>query len=173
MRRIQPHGNQQRAHLALEILPHPALLHQVTLAVRDHLDAVDRQTGQKLVVVQGVLAIHQIVGGHRYPLERVRAEAGVGFRPLRSSQMGLSPHFKEFVQVGRHDAQVAQPLQHRHVLAVGPVQHPLVEGEDAVVTVQQCDVAAQAGAGVRLVVDMGHGVEMLCDSLMMDCCCIQ
>ena len=54
--------------------------------------------------------------------------------------MGLGAHLEELVEVGRDDAQKAQPLQQRHLRATGPVQHPLVEGQDAVVPVQQLDI---------------------------------
>jgi hypothetical protein len=44
---------------------------------------------------------------------------------------------EEFVEVGRNDGQEAQPLEQGHAGALRPVEHPLIEGEDAVVTVEE------------------------------------
>jgi hypothetical protein len=44
---------------------------------------------------------------------------------------------EELVEIGRDDGQEAQALQQRHAGALRPVQHPLVEGKDAVVTVEE------------------------------------
>ena len=58
---------------------------------------------------------------------------------------GVGPHLEELVQVGRDDAQVAQALQQRHVGAARPVEHPLVESQDAVVAVEERDVRGRRG----------------------------
>ena len=46
-------------------------------------------------------------------------------------------HFKEFVQVAGHNADVAQPLQRRHVVALGLGQHTAVELENRLFPVEQ------------------------------------
>jgi hypothetical protein len=51
--------------------------------------------------------------------------------------MWLGPNFKKLVQVGRHNAQVAQALQQGDVLAVRPVEYTFVESQNAVVSVKQ------------------------------------
>jgi hypothetical protein len=51
--------------------------------------------------------------------------------------MGFSPDLEKFVQVGRDDAQIAQTLQQGHIGAVRPIENPLVESQNAQVTVQQ------------------------------------
>jgi hypothetical protein len=58
---------------------------------------------------------------------------------LRRRQVGRGAHLEKLVEVGRDDAQKPQPLQQRHVRALGPVQHPLIEGKNAVVAVQELD----------------------------------
>ena len=51
--------------------------------------------------------------------------------------MRCRPHFKELVQIGRNNTQVAQPLEQGYVGPLGPVQNPFIEGEDAMVTVKK------------------------------------
>ena len=137
MRRIEAHRHQQRAHLALEILVHPLLLRRVAVAMRHDLDAFLRERRHQLVVVERVLPLDEPVRGDRELLEaahRVRPFelAGQGGRHVLGG-----PDFEEFVEVGRDDGQEAQPLQQRDGVALGPIEHPFVEGEDAVVTVQE------------------------------------
>ncbi len=59
--------------------------------------------------------------------------------------MGFGADLEEFVQVAGDDAQEAQALQQRHLAPAGPIQHPLVESQDAVVTVQQRDAGTEFG----------------------------
>ena len=56
---------------------------------------------------------------------------------LSSSNVRLSAYLKKLIQVGGHDAQVAQPLQQWHVRTNRPIKHTLVKGQDAVVAVQK------------------------------------
>jgi hypothetical protein len=70
VRRVQPDRNQQRPHLALEILAHPFALRRVALAVRDDADAVLGKGRHQLVVVERVLARHQRVRRLGQALER-------------------------------------------------------------------------------------------------------
>jgi hypothetical protein len=48
--------------------------------------------------------------------------------------------FKKLVQIGRHDAQVAQTLQQGDIGAPSPVQNPLVKAQDAFIAVKQWQV---------------------------------
>jgi hypothetical protein len=139
MRRVQPHGDEQRAHLALKVLVHPFAVGRLAIPVRDDFDAVLLEGGHQLVVVQRVLAAHQIVRGGgqcREGVDRVRA---LEVAALHGGEVGRGAHFEKLVQVGRHDAQVAQALQQGHVRTARPVEHPLVESQDAVVAVQEGD----------------------------------
>jgi hypothetical protein len=51
--------------------------------------------------------------------------------------MRLGPNLKKFIHVGRDDAQVTQSLKHGHFGSVRPIEHPLVEGQYAQVSVKQ------------------------------------
>jgi hypothetical protein len=51
--------------------------------------------------------------------------------------MRLGPNFKELVQVGRHNAQVPQAFEHGHFGAVRPVEHPIIESQDAQISLQK------------------------------------
>jgi hypothetical protein len=44
-------------------------------------------------------------------------------------------HFKELIEVGGHDAQVAQALEQGHIGSLGPIEHALIEGEQTQITV--------------------------------------
>jgi hypothetical protein len=48
--------------------------------------------------------------------------------------------FKKLVQIGRHDAQVAQALQQGDIGAPSPVQNPLIKAQDAFIPVKQWEV---------------------------------
>jgi hypothetical protein len=51
--------------------------------------------------------------------------------------MPISSRLEELVEVGRHDGDVAQALQQRHVGAQGLGQHPTVEFEDGSLAIEQ------------------------------------
>jgi hypothetical protein len=55
----------------------------------------------------------------------------------RSTQVQFSTHFKKFIQIGGNDAQITQTLQQGNIGAPGPVQHPQVKSQDALVAVKQ------------------------------------
>jgi hypothetical protein len=127
MRRVEPHGNQQRAHLALEILADPLALRRVALAVRNDVDAVRGKGRHQLVVVQRVLARHERVGRLGQPLERLHRVGALVVAGAARDQVRRGTDLEELVEVGRHDAQVAQPLDQRHLGPVRPVEHPFIE----------------------------------------------
>ena len=137
MGRIQPHRNQQRAHLALEMLAHPVALGLAAFAMAHDADAACGQRRHQGVVVERVLARHHFPHGAGQRGKRVTAgRRGRG----RGHQMRRGPHLEQLVQVGRDDAQVAQALEQGHVRALGPVEHAFVEGQDAVVAIKQFEV---------------------------------
>ena len=151
VRRVQPHRQQQRLHLVDEVLAHPAALARIALAVRDDADAALFQRGQQLVVVDRVLAFHQGV----HPFGQGAVGIDRGGPPLLVGQAGRvvrrEADLEKLIQVGRHDGQVAQPLQQRDVGAAGPVEHALVEGQDALVAIEK-NVAVDGVQG-----SVGHG----------------
>jgi hypothetical protein len=56
--------------------------------------------------------------------------------------MQLGTHFKKLVQIGRHDAQISQTLEQRHIGAPRPVQNAQVKAQDAFVAVNQWQVVS-------------------------------
>jgi hypothetical protein len=74
--------------------------------------------------------------------------------------MGFGPNFKEFVQIGRDNAQVPKSFQQGNVFAVGPIEHAFIERENAVIAVKQrhaCDRLRQ----FRLTKERGHELPNL------------
>ena len=56
---------------------------------------------------------------------------------LRGGHMRLCTHLEKLIKVRGNDAQVTQAFQQGHIFTPGTVQHPLVERQNAQVTVQQ------------------------------------
>jgi hypothetical protein len=56
---------------------------------------------------------------------------------LHGTQMQRHANFEEFIQIGRHNAQIAQPFKHRYIGALGPGEHTLIECQGAVVAINQ------------------------------------
>jgi hypothetical protein len=65
--------------------------------------------------------------------------------------MRLGPDFKKFIHIGRHNAQVTQPFKDGDIRAMRPIEHTLVESQNAQVTVEQVlgRHFRQRGFGVR------------------------
>jgi hypothetical protein len=137
MSRIQPYRNQERLDLALIVVVHPFALCRVALAVRNDVDALAREGRHQLVVVERVLPPYQRMRHLGQALEGLHGVVALVVACGIGDQVRRRPDLEEFVEVGRNDAQVAQALDQRHFRAVGPVEHPLVEGQDAVVAVEQ------------------------------------
>jgi uncharacterized protein YjlB len=91
------------------------------------VDAVRRKGRHQLVVVERVLARHQLVGRLGQPLERFDGVGALVVAGAAGNQVRRSADFEELVEVRRHDAQVAKPLDQRHPRPVGPVEHALIE----------------------------------------------
>ena len=114
--RIEAHRHQQGPDLAREEGGHPAPLRGVALAMRQDLQAGVLHLRRQVIVVQGVLLVDQRVGGQRDVAHRG------GGRNLRVARVGQPqfvervghPDLEELVEIGRHDAQVAQALEQRH-----------------------------------------------------------
>ncbi|EWS63146.1 hypothetical protein Y695_03623 [Hydrogenophaga sp. T4] len=144
VRGVQAHGQQQGLHFALKELLDPAALARVALTVGHQLDALLLQQGQQFVVVDGVLLRHEGVhlGGQLFVgFDGVQAALLMG---LVRVELGRHAHLEELVEVAGNDAQVAQAFQQGDIGSARPVHHPLVESQDAVVSVQK----SQAGLGV-------------------------
>ena len=137
MGRIQPDRDQQRPHLALKILLYPAALLGCALAVRDDANALRRKRRHERIVVQRVLACHQILRLGHERRERGHGVGPLGLATLRRRDVRRGAHLEEFIQVGRDDAQVAQALKQWHIAAASPVEYTLVESQDAVVAVEK------------------------------------
>ena len=140
MGRVESDRQQQRAYLALEIVMHPFALGRVAFAVRNDVDAMPGKRRHQFVVVQRVLTIDQRVGRRSQVFERFdRVIADTVFHTVCNEVRGC-PDLEKFIQVGRNDAKVAQPLQQRHVVALCPVQYACVEGKNTVVAIEQREI---------------------------------
>ena len=135
VRRVEPHGHEQRAHLVVEELRDPAHLRRRALRMADDANALLRQRRHHLFVENGVLPVDQgvCVGGNRRNVARGNAAAAA---PRRFNVVGKA-HFEEFVHVGRHDAHIAQPFEQRHVGALRLREHAPVEFESGTLAIQQ------------------------------------
>ena len=162
MGRIQAHRGEQRLHLVLKIGFNPLLLGMVALVVRQDMDAVFGKGRQQRLVVQLVLLIDQGMGTLTDAVMAVRAEGTRMLSLARSTQMQFGTHFKKLVQIGRHDAQIAQTLEQRHIGAPRPVQHAQVKAQDAFVAVKQWQVVGAVwGRWVHSGSFTHSGVEMI------------
>ena len=134
---IESHRDQQGADLAGKIFMSPAPLLCGPVAMRHDMDAMPRKRRDQHLVVQRILTLHQVMnlGGQR--LKRRCGVDALGLAFLRRRDVRCRTHLKEFVEVGRDDAQIAQPLQQRHIRTDRPVEHAFIERENAVVTVQK------------------------------------
>jgi hypothetical protein len=86
-------------------------------------------------------------------LERFDRAAALGLAAGRGDQVRRRPHLEELVEVGGHDAQVAQALDQWHLGPPGPVEDATVEGQDAVIAIEQHQRGRGAGHGVGGAVD--------------------
>ena len=145
MRRIKPNRNQERANFAFKVVLDPAPLHLGALAMRNYFDAMLLQRRHQLTVVQHVLLRNQDVGQFGQTPERLHRVKSFFVLAQIGRQVRFDPDFEEFIQIGRHDAQITQTFQQGNVLAMSPVQHPFVERQNAVVAVQQ----RHTGKGLR------------------------
>src|SRR2546427_9176809 len=73
---------------------------------------------------------------------------------MKGREVGRHTDFKKLVQIGRHDAQIPQALQQGHIRALGPVQHALIEGKNAMVAIQKqnrwCGSGQRDGRGGQM-----------------------
>ncbi len=153
MRRIESDGHQQRSHLAFEEARHPFALGLGALGMVDDPDAMQRQRRHHLLVEDRVLLVDQRVrldGDQREFPQRVSGAR----HPRRLERVGEA-HLEEFVEVGRHDRDVAQPLQQRHVGAQGLGEHAPVEFEDRTLAIEKGN---PQGGGRRN--DVGHRLSL-------------
>ena len=139
MRWVQAHRDEQRLDLALKVVAHPFALGCIALAVRDDADALLCKGRCQQVVVDPVLALDKPVGRNGNVSVGLDGIDALAFTGTCSAQMWLAPHLKEFIQIGRHDAQIAQALQQGDIVALRPIQNPHVELQDAVVAVEELD----------------------------------
>ena len=100
VRRVQPHGYQQRPDLPRKVLFDPAPLRRVAIPVGDDFDTAFFQRRDQVIVVQGVLAGDQSVRRLRQPGERSHREQAFGVFALVGRQVRLSPDLKKLVQIG-------------------------------------------------------------------------
>jgi hypothetical protein len=135
MRGVQPHRHQQRAHLLLEELRHPAALRLGAHGMVEHDDVLLRQRGHHFLVEDRVLLVDELVRGLRHGGQVTGRDAGA--RLARGLHEVGEAHLEELVQVGRDDGDVAQALQQRHVRPARLRQHTAVEFQDRPLAVQE------------------------------------
>ena len=137
VRRVQAHRHQQRLDFALKVAAHPLALGGIALTMRQDTVTLALQGGQQILVVQRVLARHHGTGSFGNGGQTFLC-VGPRFQTLQTAHhMRLGAHLKKLIQIRRHDAQVAQAFQHRHFRAMRPIEHTLVEGQNAQIPVQQ------------------------------------
>ena len=137
VRGVQPHRHQQGLNFTQKIFTHPFALRGIAFAVRYQTDGTLVQRRNDGLVVDLVLARYQFMSSRH---QRFKAGAGINtffIACFGRRHMRRAAHLKPFVEIGRNNAQIAQALQQRHVFALGPTQHTLVEHQNAVVAVQQ------------------------------------
>ena len=119
------------------------------------------QQRHHLVVEGGVLVVDQRVGLGRHRLQvaqrHARARQAIGLEEIGEA------HLEELVHVGRHDADVAQPLEQRHVGAKRLGEHAPVELEDRALAVEQRRQRRRHGLDGRTAVGHGQGSQLVHD----------
>lgn len=86
VRRIQAHRNQQRPNFAPEILPHPAPLRSCAPPVRNDTNAMRIQRWHQIIVVERILARHQVMRLGRQGLKRGLGTRAFGFPPRAAAR---------------------------------------------------------------------------------------
>lgn len=137
MRRVQSHRHQQGTHLLLKVSLHPAALCRGPVAVGHHTNTHAVQGRHQRLVVGMVLLLNQRMDQGRDTLITADRIAPLVLGTQKGRQVQFGTHLKKFIQIRGHDAEVAQTLQQRHIVSAGPVQHPFVECQNALVPVQQ------------------------------------
>ena len=135
VRGVQPDRHQQRLHLLAKETRHPLALLGGAVGVVEDEDAGLTQSRGDFFVEDLVLVFDQLVRLLDHLGDVLAVDVtGSGARGLQ--HIGIA-HLKELVEVGRHDADVAQALEQRHIAALGLCQHPTVERQDGLFTTQQ------------------------------------
>ncbi|KAF1043037.1 MAG: hypothetical protein GAK34_02730 [Delftia tsuruhatensis] len=134
---VQAHGHEQRLDFAQEVLAHPFALGAAALAMGYHAYALPRKGWNQRLVVQRVLAQYQLMRLVHQRAEALQGVQALGVAGLGGRHMRGATHLEPFVEIRGDDAQIAQTLQQRHIFTHGPVQHALIEGQDAMVTVKK------------------------------------
>ena len=135
MRRVEADRHQQRPHLGLEEGADPASLGAVAVGVVEDADAALGERRHHLVVEDRVLLVEERVRAAASASMSAGGRAAVG-PPRRLEAVGEAD-LEELVEVRRDDADVAQPLEQRHVVAARLRQDAPVELEDRALAVQQ------------------------------------
>jgi len=105
--------------------------------MRQHLDAALLEQRHQLAVVDLVLQVDQAVHMLRDRGIAVHGRRTTLLVAQARAQVRLEADLEELVEVGRDDGQIAQPFEQWHLGPARPVQHALVEGQDALVTIQE------------------------------------
>ena len=146
VRRIQRHGHQQRTNLRLEEARHPTPLRLVAVSVVEDAQAFFGQGRHHFVVEHPVLLVNQLVRLRRQVRKLL---SGLALSALADElQPVRKAHFEELVQVGRHDGDVAKPLQQRHIGAARLGEHTAVEGQEGGFAIDHAGWAC-CGTGLR------------------------
>ena len=118
---IEPDRHQQRPHLRCEELVAPSALRRVALGVAQRCTMPCVASAGITLVVEDARTARRPAHARprRAPRSRARVDAGCRGRRAASMQ-SANAHLEELVEVRRDDAQVAQPLEQRHVGALRP-----------------------------------------------------
>ena len=129
---------QEQGHdFAPEIISDPAPLLGRALYMRNDADILSVHGRMQLVAQNIVLPCDQGMGLFADFEETFLVELSFLYMRLCSMEQIGHAYLEIFVEIGRNDGQIAQPLQQRHLLAGGPVQYTGIECQNAQVAVDQ------------------------------------
>ena len=141
MGRIKPDGREYGQKLAIEIALDPSALRRRPVAAAVEMNAFAAERGLQLIVEKRVLFLNNGMrfgrhGGDGFGGCFAVVEAAVGAQLLLALEPGHA-HFEKFIQIRRHNAQKAQPLQKRHTRILRLCKHAAVESEQAQLAAKQ------------------------------------
>ena len=129
MRRVQPHRHQQRPHLVARRTCRPSGAAPRRAAAWFKTTMPSRSSAGIISSLSSAYCSSISSRALAATASRLRIDAPVPELARRLQIVGKA-NLEEFVEVGRDDGDVAQPLEQRHIGAIGLRQHAPVEFED-------------------------------------------